>query len=140
MKSPLKVHLKPHERIYLNGAVVRVDRKVTLELLNDVVFLLENHVMQADGATTPLRQLYFIVQSMLIEPGTKPLARQFYDGLHRDLIAIFKDRDILDGLIEIKALIEAAKPFEALKKIRTLYDLESEALRDGTRCIENAVA
>lgn len=140
MKSPLKVHLKPNERIYLNGAVVRVDRKVTLELLNDVVFLLENHVMQEDGATTPLRQLYFIVQSMLIEPGTKPLAQQFYDGLHRDLIVTFKDRDILDGLIEVKTLIEAAKPFEALKKIRSLYHLETEALRNGARCIETELA
>lgn len=128
MKNPLKIHLKPHERIFLNGAVVRVDRKVTLELLNDVAFLLENHVMQEDGATTPLRQLYFIIQSMLVEPRTKALARHYYDGLHSSLIATFKDRDILEGLMEIKALIEAEKPFEALKKIRSLYGLEAEVL------------
>ena len=57
MKNTLKISLKPNEKIYLNGAVIRVDRKVTLELLNDVQFLLESHVLQIDEASTPLRQL-----------------------------------------------------------------------------------
>ncbi|MGL2349569.1 flagellar biosynthesis repressor FlbT [Helicobacter pylori] len=33
--------LKPNEKIFINGAILRVDRKVTFELLNDVTFLLE---------------------------------------------------------------------------------------------------
>ncbi len=68
MKNTLKISLKPNEKIYLNGAVIRVDRKVTIELLNDVQFLLESHVLQANEASTPLRQLYFMVQIMLIDP------------------------------------------------------------------------
>ena len=44
MKSSFKIFLKANERIFINGAVIRVDRKVSLELLNDVQFLLENHV------------------------------------------------------------------------------------------------
>ena len=74
MKNTLKISLKPNEKIYLNGAVIRVDRKVTLELLNDVQFLLESHVMQIDEASTPLRQLYFILQVMLMNP-TAPTTR-----------------------------------------------------------------
>ena len=46
MKNTLKISLKPNEKIYINGAVLRVDRKVSIELLNDVQFLLENHVLQ----------------------------------------------------------------------------------------------
>jgi flagellar biosynthesis activator protein FlaF len=53
------------ERLYLNGAVIRLDRKATIELLNDAAFLLETPVIQASEATTPLRQLYFVVQMML---------------------------------------------------------------------------
>ena len=68
MKNTLKISLKPNEKIYLNGAVIRVDRKVTIELLNDVQFLLESHVLQTDEASTPLRQLYFILQVMLMNP------------------------------------------------------------------------
>ena len=50
----MNITLRAGEKLYINGAVIRVDRKATIELLNDVTFLLENHVMQADQATTPL--------------------------------------------------------------------------------------
>ena len=68
MKNTLKITLKPGEKIYVNGAVIRTDRKVSLEFMNDVQFLLENHVMQPEAAVTPLRQLYFVVHIMLISP------------------------------------------------------------------------
>ena len=57
MKNTLKISLRANEKIYLNGAVVRADRKVSIELLNDVQFLLESHVLQPQDASTPLRQL-----------------------------------------------------------------------------------
>ena len=47
MSQTLRITLKANEKIYINGAVIRADRKVSLELLNDVQFLLENHVLQA---------------------------------------------------------------------------------------------
>lgn len=53
MSRPLRLSLRAGERIYMNGAVLRVDRKVSLELLNDASFLLEAHVLQAEAATTP---------------------------------------------------------------------------------------
>ena len=68
MKSSLRISLKSGEKIFINGAVLRVDRKVSLEFMNDVTFLLENHVLQPEDASTPLRQLYFIAQMMLINP------------------------------------------------------------------------
>ncbi|MCB1503851.1 MAG: flagellar biosynthesis repressor FlbT [Hyphomicrobiaceae bacterium] len=126
----MRIHLKPKERIFINGAVIRVDRKVTLELLNEVVFLLEGHVLQEEDATTPLRQLYFVVQSMLMEPKTRPLAMQIYHSQHLQLIAAYKDRDILEGLVEIRSMIEAERPFDAMKRIRSLYPIE--ALLMGT--------
>ena len=52
MKKAMQLSLRAGERIYVNGAVLRVDRKVTLELLNDATFLLENQVMQAEQAIT----------------------------------------------------------------------------------------
>ena len=75
----MHLSLRAGERIYINGAVLRVDRKVTLELMNDVTFLLEQHVMQPEQATTPL-QLYFIVQIMLIEPAKAEQARNLFEG------------------------------------------------------------
>jgi len=70
----MNITLRAGERLYINGAVIRVDRKATIELLNDVTFLLENHVMQADQANTPLRQIYFAVQVMLMDPSATTAA------------------------------------------------------------------
>jgi flagellar protein FlbT len=126
--SHLKVHLKPNERVYINGGVIKVDRKVTLELMNEVVFLIEGHVLQEEDATTPMRQLYFIVQSMLMEPKCEPIARQMYEQSHAALIQAFKNQDVLDGLTEIKRLMERGRAFEALRKIRSLFPLEDDIL------------
>ena len=52
----MKISLRAGERIYINGAVLRVDRKVSVELVNDVMFLLEGQVMQTSDSTTALRQ------------------------------------------------------------------------------------
>ena len=131
MTGRLKIHLKANERIFINGGVLKVDRKVSIELLNDVVFLLESHVMQQEDATTPLRQLYFIVQSMLIDPHTVSLARQIYDQSYTLLLATFKDRDVLEGLVEVQTRIERGKPFEALKKIRGMFAVEQRLIDAG---------
>src|SRR5260221_314320 len=48
----MKISLRAGERIYGNGAVLCVDRKGCLELVNDVMFLLEGQGMQAGDATT----------------------------------------------------------------------------------------
>ena len=74
MKKAMHISLRPGEKLYVNGAVLRVDRKVSVEFLNDVTFLLENHVILPEEANTPLRQLYFVVQTMLIEPARLPSA------------------------------------------------------------------
>ena len=64
----LKISIRAGERIFINGAVLRADRKVTLEFLNTVTFLLEQHVLTPDETTKPLRQLYFMIQSAIIDP------------------------------------------------------------------------
>lgn len=128
MTGHLKIHLKANERIFINGAVLKVDRRVSIDLLNEMAFLLDCHVLQQDQATTPLRQLYFVVQSMLIDPQSIPLSRQIYDQSHRALIATFRSLEILEGLVEVRRLIDSGKVFEALKRIRALYLIEADVL------------
>jgi len=128
MKPTLKISLKPNEKIYINGAVVRVDRKVTLELLNDVHFLLEGHVLQPEDASTPLRQLYFILQMMLMNPDGAEEARGMFRKSLPLLIANFSDATIRSTLKHVDQLVGESHIFEALKAIRSLYPLERVAL------------
>jgi flagellar protein FlbT len=131
MTNTLKISLKPNEKIYINGAVIRVDRKVTIELMNDVQFLLESHVIQADQASTPLRQLYFIVQIMLINPAGAAEARDMFRRSLPMLIASFDNQDICNSLKQIDRMVGEDEIYEALKAIRALYPLERRALEDN---------
>jgi flagellar protein FlbT len=126
--NTLKLSLKPNEKIYINGAVVRADRKVTLELLNDVQFLLESHVLQAEDASTPLRQLYFIVQVMLMNPQGAADARAMFRRSLPLMLASFEDEHIRGALKNIDRLVGEDRVYEALKAIRSLYALERLAL------------
>lgn len=131
MKSSFKIFLKANERIFINGAVIRVDRKVSLELLNDVQFLLENHVLQAEDATTPLRQLYFIVQVMVMSPADKDAAMPLFRESLPALITAFDNSKILSDLKHVDRLVTEEKYYEALKTIRGLYPIEAEILRNN---------
>ena len=101
------------ERIYINGAVLRVDRKVAIELVNDVMFLLEGQVMQAADATTALRQLYFIVQLMLMNPTDAQDADAMYGRHHAALRAVCENQQMLEGLAAIDDLVGANRYYEA---------------------------
>ncbi|MEC5291008.1 flagellar biosynthesis repressor FlbT [Aurantimonas sp. C2-6-R+9] len=127
--ATLRITLRAGERIFVNGAVLKVDRKTTLEFLNDVTFLLESHVMQAEQATTPLRQLYFIVQMMLMDPNSAAAARQLFGKTLESMLGTYQNSDIVDGLAEIEGLIERERAFEALKRLRTLIPIEDDILR-----------
>jgi len=130
MKSTLRISLKSGERIFINGAVLRVDRKVALEFLNDVTFLLENHVLQPDQATTPLRQLYFIAQMMLINPEGRDQSMAMFRKSIIMLLNCFQNEEILAELKRVDAMVSSGRAFDALKAIRSLYAVEDKILNN----------
>lgn len=124
----MNISLRRGEKLYLNGAVIRADRKVCIELLNDVTFLLENHVMQAQDATTPLRQLYFVIQLMLMSPGDTATAMDMCRSMLGSLNLAFADPRIVSGLALVVRHIDGKRYFDALKAIRALFPLEQEIM------------
>jgi flagellar protein FlbT len=125
MAGGLKITLRAGERIFINGGVLRVDRKVSIELMNDVIFLLEQHVMKPEDTTTPLRQLYFMIQMMLMDPALHMKARSMARESVTNLLANIGDPRLCDGLAETATLLDDDRPFEALKKVRTMLPFES---------------
>ncbi|NKN34810.1 flagellar biosynthesis repressor FlbT [Agrobacterium sp. a22-2] len=130
MKSTLRISLKSGERIFINGAVLRVDRKVALEFLNDVTFLLENHVLQPEDANTPLRQLYFIAQMMLINPEGRDQSMAMFRKSIIMLVSCFQDEEVLAELKRIDGMVTSGRAFDALKAIRSLYPIEDRILNN----------
>lgn len=120
----MHITLRPGEKLYLNGAVFRVDRKVSLDLMNDATFLLEAHIMHAERATTPVRQLYFIVQMMLMNPLDTKAARTLFDDSMSRMKAAYEDRGILHTLAQSGKLVAADRYFEALKLLRSSFEAD----------------
>lgn len=117
----MHITLRPGEKLYLNGAVVRADRKVSLELMNDATFLLEAHVMRVDKATSPLRQLYFVVQMMLMNPHDVLDAKRLFDESLLRMRAAYDDELVAKALSRTQELVEATRYFEALKGLREVF-------------------
>jgi flagellar protein FlbT len=124
----MKVSLRAGERIFINGAVLKVDRKVSIEFLNDVTFLLEGHVMQTEDATTPLRQLYFIIQTMAIDPASLSMSQELFANSHRLMMAAFSNEEVLEGLRSLDKLVANARYYDALKTLRALFPVEDAIL------------
>lgn len=125
MTASIHISLQAGEKIFINGAVLRVDRKVTLEFLNDVTFLLENHVMQKEQATTPLRQLYFVLQAGLMDPANKMQTLGLFKIMHASMLQTIDDQAILTELKFIDGIVSNGKIFESLERLRALFAREA---------------
>jgi flagellar protein FlbT len=124
----MQITLRPDEKIYINGAVLRVDRKVSIELLNDAAFLLEAHVMGVDAAVTPLRQLYFVVQMMLINPTDRGAAEALFATNLKGMLDVYTEKAVIEGLHKTAKLVSANRYFDALKLLRGLFALDDAIL------------
>src|SRR5271169_2050458 len=127
----MNITLRAGERLYINGAVIRMDRKATIELLNDATFLLEAHVMQASEATTPLRQIYFVVQVMVMDPAAAGSTKHLARGLIDKAMRAFGTPEIESGLQTVSELIGRSRCFEAMKTLRSLYAYEQKEMFPG---------
>jgi flagellar biosynthesis repressor protein FlbT len=120
MKNPFKVSLKANEKIYVNGAVLRFDRRTSVEFLNDVNFLLEAHVMQLEDAVSPLQQLYYVIQIMLMSPENALMSKAVYTQ-HLTLFRAFSgDGDAAEQIEAVDRLVGAGKYYDAMKSIRRI--------------------
>ena len=135
----MRISLRAGEKIYINGAVLRVDRKVSLELLNDATFLLESHVMRVEDASTPMRQLYFVVQMMLMDPSDS-VAREMFEKSMLLMLDSYKNAEIIAGLENARRLIDAKRAFDALKTIRGLFSIDAQIMTGGKIALSTRAA
>lgn len=136
MTKPFSISLKSGERIFINGAVLRVDRKVSIEFLNDVSFLLEAHVMQPEQTTTPLKQLYFIVQTMLMDPANTGAAKELFESAVLKLHGALLSKELQSALTDVHRLVHNGRNFEALRTLRRCFPKEDEILRGVSKTTE----
>jgi flagellar biosynthesis repressor protein FlbT len=125
----MQIHLKKGEKFYVNGAVIRADHRCSIELLNNVNFLLESHIMEPEKAETPIKQIYFAVQTMLICPEDASTAWESYWQLSNALHSTIQVPLLVKGLLDSDRYVKSQKYYDALKVLRGLFEIEGTLLR-----------
>jgi flagellar protein FlbT len=121
---PLRVELKPFERIII-GETVIINSGVRTSFLIDgeAPILREKDTVTAETADTPVKRLYFCVQMMYLKNDI-PKYRAAYLGFIKDLReAIPGSRDLIEV---VNNHISGGALYKALKEIRKLMKREAE--------------
>jgi flagellar biosynthesis repressor protein FlbT len=126
---PLKLSLKPNERIVLNGAVVQNgDRRSTLLLQNKASVLREKDIMQPDEASTPARRIYMPIMLMYLEGIESPEHYNEFALRMTEFMSAVRNPDVLAECVAISRDVMSGEYYKALTKCRKLMDYESERL------------
>ena len=123
---PLRVELKPFERIVIGETVIINSGTRTSFLIDgEAPILREKDTVTAETANTPVKRLYFCIQMMYLKNDI-PRYRTPYLGFLKEL------RESLPGLREqIDAAdthVSSGALYKALKEITKLMKLEAEQL------------
>lgn len=127
---PLKLSLRPGERLVVNGAVLQNgDRRASLVLQNKASVLREKDIMQPDEANTPARRIYFPVMLMYLDPerGQSEAYGEFAQRLSEFMAAV-RNPEILAECVAISREVIAGEHYKALMRCRKLIVYEDERL------------
>ena len=128
---PLKIQLKPKERVIINGAVIEGDPAARTEIvvLNNASVMRQKHILQQSEASTPCKRLYFTLQMMYIEPENKDHYIPDYKRYFKDLDDTMTLAPVKNGLRIIHDNVDKENFYDAMKVCRDLIKVEAELFK-----------
>ena len=123
---PLRVELKPFERIIIGETVIINSGTRTSFLIDgEAPILRERDTVTAETANTPVKRLYLCVQTMYLKNDI-PRHRASYLGFIKELReAVPGSRDLIEA---VNNHISGGSLYKALKEIRKLMKSEEALL------------
>lgn len=129
---PLRLDLKPHEKLFVGGAVlVNGDSRSTLSVLNDVPILREKDIMTEAEANTPCKRIYLSIQLMYMDSSKLPQYHQLYWDLVKEVIAAAPSTS--DMIAAISEDVLAGRYYQALKHTTELVTYEKELVAHASQ-------
>ena len=123
---PLRVELKPFERIVIGETVIINSGTRTCFLIDgEAPLLRERDTVSAETANTPAKRLYHCVQTMYLKSDVARY-RTAYLGFVKELRQAQPDSG--DAVALINAHVSAGALYKALKEIRKLIKREDALL------------
>ena len=129
---PLKLTLKPGERVILAGAVLTNGPTIAhIQVENRVPLLRQRDILTESEATTPCKRIYLVVQLMYIGDGLSSELAQLYWDLVREVIKAAPSTN--DLISQISAYIVNSSFYPALKVAKKLITYEEELIEHATK-------
>ena len=123
----LKITLKPHERIIIDGAVVsNGNSSSNLIIENNVPILRQKYILSEKDADSPCRRIYFVIQLMYIDGDNLKNYHKMYWDLVRNLVEVAPG--VLDLIDQISEHILSTDYYQALNLAKKLINYEKEAI------------
>lgn len=124
---PLKIRLKPNERMIVGGSVItNGNTRCDLLIENKVPILRQNDIMREEDADSPCRRIYFAIQLMYIDEENLIEHHNAYWKLVQDTVKAAPS--MLALIDQISEHILNNKYYQALKLARKLIDYEQEII------------
>jgi flagellar protein FlbT len=133
---PLKVTLKPKERLFINGAVIVNDEesRINLIVVNDVPILREKDILTEETADTPCKRIYLTVQLMYMD---KEHLADYHKKFWNLVAEVVKAAPSTKGMIhKISEQILIGQFYKALKESHKLIQYEKELVDAGKKSIK----
>jgi flagellar biosynthesis repressor protein FlbT len=123
---PLRVELKPFERIVIGNSVITNSETRAIFLIDgETPILREKDILTAETANTPVKRIYLCVQQMYLEADI-PKYQDLYLGFVKDLLeAVPSFREPIETASK---LILSGDLYKALREIRKLISREEALL------------
>jgi len=129
---PLKIVLKPGEKVVINQAVLQNGReKSEIIVQNKASILRERDIMTEEQANSPAKRIYFIVQMIYMFPNKE----REYQGRFHQFSKDFVDAvpSSLPIVMDVGKQIVLGDVYGALKLCRKLIKYEDEVLQNATK-------
>jgi flagellar biosynthesis repressor protein FlbT len=134
---PLSIHLKPRERLVLNGVVIEnsgTSAKILIH--NNAALLREKDMITEACASTPARRLYYALQCRYLYPETAGVDAAIIVQRLDELAAALPGASAL--VADIRREVASGDLYRALKAARQLIRGEAEATASGSSPADGA--
>ena len=122
---PLRLDLKPNEKIFIGGAVlVNGDSRSAFTVLNDVAILREKDIMTDAEANTPCKRIYLAIQLMYMDPAGLDQYLKLFWSLAKEVVSAAPSTSL--KIADIGEEILALRYYQALKLTLDLIKYEKE--------------
>lgn len=127
---PLHLDLKPHEKLFIGGAVlVNGPARSSFTVLNDVSILREKDIMTDLQADSPCKRIYLTIQLMYMDQGNLAQYHQSYWSQIKEVIAAAPST--MELIARISEQLLASQYYQALKIAGELIKYEKDLIDHG---------